>query len=100
MAVQFGIAMFSATLRSRAATCVFELVLGVLCLGSGGAELVAAGLPAGVTAEWDLAKAYREETPSRGRICINGLWRWQPAIEAVVPAGNWGFFKVPGPWPG
>ena len=61
-----------------------------------------ASLPPGVKAVWDVEKAWREGTPTRERVCINGLWRWQPAEEAAetVPAGNWGFFKVPGPWPG
>lgn len=59
-------------------------------------------LPPGVKAVWDPAKAFRETTPTRERLCINGLWRWQPATEITdqVPAGNWGYFKVPGPWPG
>jgi hypothetical protein len=59
-------------------------------------------LPKGVKAVWDLAKAYREATPTRERICINGLWRWQPARDTAgpVPRGNWGYFKVPGYWPG
>jgi hypothetical protein len=59
-------------------------------------------LPEGVEAVWDLAAAYREATPTRGRSCINGLWRWQPAAldDASVPTGRWGFFKVPGCWPG
>jgi hypothetical protein len=53
-------------------------------------------------AVWDLSKAYQEATPTRGRVCINGLWRWQPAkeITGLVPADDWGYFKVPGPWPG
>jgi hypothetical protein len=36
------------------------------------------------------------------RVCLNGLWRWQPAGKdgEGVPAGQWGFFKVPGFWPG
>ena len=63
-----------------------------------------APLPAGVRAEWSLDKAWREATPTRERVCLNGLWRWQPAAEAAgaaaVPAGNWGWFKVPGAWPG
>ena len=33
-------------------------------------------LPEGVKAVWDMEKAYRETTPTRERICINGLWRW------------------------
>ncbi|PYI85544.1 MAG: hypothetical protein DME26_10755, partial [Verrucomicrobia bacterium] len=30
------------------------------------------------------------------------MWRWQPAYAGSdqVPAGNWGYFKVPGCWPG
>jgi len=58
--------------------------------------------PAPARAVWDLSKAYQEATPTRGRVCINGLWRWQPAKEITgrAPADNWGYFKVPGSWPG
>jgi len=61
-----------------------------------------APLPPGVKAVWDVTKAYRETTPTRERVCLNGLWRWQPAGEIgnTVPAGNWGYFKVPACWPG
>ena len=61
-----------------------------------------APLPKGVSAVWDVEKAYKESTPTRERICINGLWLWQPAEENanVVPAEKWGYFKVPGSWPG
>ena len=59
-------------------------------------------LPKGVKVVWDLSKAYQEKTPTRARISANGLWRWQPAKEIAdqVPAGGWGYFKVPGSWPG
>ena len=59
-------------------------------------------LPTGVKAVWDAGKAFRESTPTRERLCIHGLWRWQPAADNAVqvPAGGWGFFKVPGCWPG
>jgi len=59
-------------------------------------------LPAGVEAVWDVGKAYRETTPTRERICVNGLWRWQPAEMKAdrVPTDRWGYFKVPGAWPG
>ena len=59
-------------------------------------------LPPGAKAVWDMSSAYRETTPTRQRICVNGLWRWQPADgdPAEVPSDNWGHFKVPGPWPG
>jgi len=78
--------------------------LGVFATGTRGsdADSFAAPLPKGVRAVWDASKAFRETSPTRERICLNGLWRWQPAdaqpLEA--PAGNWGYFKVPGSWPG
>jgi hypothetical protein len=58
-------------------------------------------LPQGISAVWDLAKAYHETTPTREKICINGLWQWQPGMinQDRPPSDNWGFFKVPGPWP-
>ena len=59
-------------------------------------------LPEGVQAVWDLDKADRPATPTRQRVCLNGLWRWQPAKNAAdaVPDDKWGYFKVPGCWPG
>lgn len=59
-------------------------------------------LPPGVKAVWDSAKAFRETTPTRERLCINGLWRWQPATEDArqVPTAAWGYYKVPACWPG
>ena len=79
-----------------------------VCVFAAGALRESAGadssqvLPAGVKAVWDLDKAFRERTPSRERICINGLWKWQPADNKAekCPASNWGYFKVPGCWPG
>jgi beta-galactosidase len=81
-------------------------VLLVLMMGAGAAragdEKADTVLPRGVKAVWDLSKAHRETTPTRERICLNGLWRWQPAREtdASVPRKSWGYFKVPGFWPG
>ncbi|HEU0010938.1 MAG TPA: glycoside hydrolase family 2 TIM barrel-domain containing protein [Verrucomicrobiae bacterium] len=62
----------------------------------------AATLPAGVNLVWDFNKADREQSPTRERICIDGLWRWQPARTSVdqVPTKNWGYFKLPGCLPG
>ena len=62
----------------------------------------AVALPAGVQAVWDVARAYHETTPTRERICLNGLWQWQPAEAQSkdAPEGNWGYFKVPACWPG
>jgi len=61
-----------------------------------------AALPPGVKAVWDPARAGRETTPTRERLCINGLWRWQPAADDAlqVPTAGWGYYKVPGCWPG
>jgi len=66
------------------------------------ADGFAAPLPKGVKVVWDLNKASRNTTPTRERICINGLWRWQPTETkaAQAPTGSWGYFKVPGCWPG
>jgi len=59
-------------------------------------------LPAGVSADWSLAGAQREELPGRGRVCLNGLWRFQPGASATRPADGtgWGYLKVPAAWPG
>jgi len=70
------------------------------CLGQ-----TEAVLGPGTKAVWDLDKASREKTATRERVCLNGLWRWQPAVQAggggeSPPAGKWGYFKVPGCWPG
>ena len=100
----------------RLATARFGsgMVCGISLLIAGGSAVAAspaddAPLPEGVRAVWDLKQAHRETTPSRERISINGLWRWQPAGKADsvpdgkakrVPDGGWGYFKVPGCWPG
>jgi hypothetical protein len=63
---------------------------------------VAVELPSGVKAVWDIAKAEHNTTATRDRVSINGLWRWQPAERGSdkPPADRWGYFKVPGCWPG
>src|SRR5579859_6806434 len=62
-----------------------------------------ASLPDGVKAVWDPSQAWRESTPTRERISINGLWRWQPAADAAAatapPSQSWGYLRVPEPWP-
>lgn len=81
------------------------VMLGVACglfrsARAAGPEVV--DLPLGVRAVWSLESAHREATPTRERVWLNGLWRWQPAgtTELPVPDTGWGFFKVPGSWPG
>ena len=80
------------------------VVVGMACVafGATGFCQTAVELPAGVKAVWDLDSAYRDKTPTRERVCINGLWRWQPAKEnaEAAPADGWGYYKVPGCWPG
>ncbi len=78
-------------------------ILWLLVAASAGAASPSddAPLPDGVRAVWDLKLASRETTPTRERISINGLWRWQPADKSDnLPTGRWGYFKVPGCWPG
>ena len=78
---------------------LFAVVLPMLAAAAAVGQDDAGG---GVKAAWDLNKAYRETTATREKICINGLWRWQPAEKTSdqVPTNNWGYFKGPGCWPG
>lgn len=65
-------------------------------------EPSAVPLPPGVGADWSSATAWHETTLTRERLCLNGLWRWQPAAPSatIPPTNHWGWFKVPGIWPG
>ena len=98
--------MFPGKTHSNYAPANLVVVMALLLAASRplAADEFAAPLPAGVTAVWDLDKSYRETTPTRERICLNGLWRWQPAQadpgKTEPPKANWGYFKVPGCWPG
>ncbi len=76
-------------------------VCGSQC-GAAALDDQAVALPAGVHAAWDLESADRQSTATRERVCINGLWQWQPAQEPATepPRAGWGYFKVPGCWPG
>src|SRR5207253_6363744 len=66
------------------------------------ADALTVPLPEGAQTACDITNAYREATATRERICINGLWQWQPADadSKQVPVRGWGYFKVPGCWPG
>jgi len=79
-----------------ALACTFVVMFGQAAFG------VNATLPAGVRAVWDMNKASHQKTPTRESICINGLWLWQPAdrVTDAVPGDDWGYHKVPSPWPG
>ncbi len=43
-----------------------------------------------------------ETSSRRGEVCLNGLWRFMPAVgsAASAPAGEWGQIPVPGNWAG
>ncbi len=86
--------------KSALPICLFMALLWCAQSPGDAQERADTVLPAGVSVVWDLDKAHRETTPTRERICINGLWRWQPAtaIADQVPAEKWGFCKVPGAW--
>jgi len=81
--------------------CIFVAIVCSIARQAPAQENPDKVLPDGVKVVWDLDKAYREKTPTRERVCINGLWRWQPAKEPAdtVPGDGWGYFKVPGEWP-
>ena len=60
--------------------------------------------PEGITNLWNMETAWKQETPTRARICLNDLWRFLPVAEPAgesVPGDKqgWGWFKVPGIWP-
>ena len=57
-------------------------------------------LPAGQLLTWG-QEPLEERGPRRASICLNGLWRFQPALgPAVVTPQNtgWGWVRVPGSW--
>ncbi len=56
-------------------------------------------LPAGMRSGWG-EEPLEQLSPTRAVICLNGLWRFQPADgpRAAAPDGDWGFIRVPGSW--
>lgn len=88
--------------RKLLIVCVLAALVGGTLRKASGQRDAIAELPRGVKAVWGLDQAHRESTETRERVCINGLWRWQPARGAsdAVPSAGWGYFKVPGCWPG
>jgi hypothetical protein len=57
---------------------------GIILGGLGLADGADSPLPMGVKAVWNLDKAYCEKTQTRERVCLNGLWQWQPGKELSV----------------
>src|SRR6185437_12472074 len=47
------------------------------------------------------SRLWQVSTKTRSKVCLDGVWGWQPAIKGAnaVPTEHWGTFKVPGPWP-
>jgi beta-galactosidase len=97
-----GLNVKSMQIRFVAFACVRFLCLVAAIQYGTSAEQSAALLPENVKAVWDLAKAQLETTTTRERVCLNGLWQWQPGDAELQqpPVANWGWFKVPGSWPG
>jgi len=52
-----------------------------------------------------IADAWRQQTPTREKVCLNGLWQFRPVLNAdsedKVPAAgdSWGWFRIPAVWP-
>src|SRR5262245_56542952 len=94
--------MKSNTWRTIVLIAGLATVILLTCVEGAWAAPPEAPLPTGIKAVRDLGKAFRDRTPTRERVCLNGLWRWQPAREITdsAPAEGWGYFKVPGFWPG
>src|SRR5689334_13331283 len=88
-------------MRTRSTTLtglvIWLVVVATAPLRAGQSDPLAAPLPRDVKAVWDVGRAWREATATRERVCVNGLWRWQPADDAsptgntAVPAGGWGY---------
>ncbi|MDW8307816.1 MAG: glycoside hydrolase family 2 TIM barrel-domain containing protein [Verrucomicrobiales bacterium] len=60
-------------------------------------------LPAATTPDFGWGReAVEEISARRGRICLNGIWRFMPAEgpAAAAPQGDWGAIPVPGSWDG
>ena len=93
--------MHCVILRSVLGVCVVAALVCSALRVAGGQEGAGVSLPAGVKAVWDMAKAQRLASGTREQICINGLWRWQPAGQAsdAVPGEGWGYLRLPEPWP-
>lgn len=93
--------LVSCVLLAVFVVCLLKVTDCSLCL-AGSADDASVQLPDGVKAVWDFGKASREKTATRDRVCLNGLWQWQPVEDATdtVPTERWGYFKVPGCWPG
>ena len=96
--------LWNSSRRASRAGDLLVLALTLPLAASALGDEFATPLPEGVRAVWDLGRAFRETTPTRERICINGLWRWQPVAAAATlerpRTDSWGYFKVPGCWPG
>ncbi|MDZ4199228.1 MAG: hypothetical protein U1E27_08090, partial [Kiritimatiellia bacterium] len=63
-------------------------------------EGVDAPVPAGQSVTWGL-EPVEEQGPRRGVICLNGLWRLQPALGPSThepQKTGWGWIRVPGSW--
>ena len=78
---------------------VYGLVMVMLIISDAARGDDAVDLPAGRSLTWG-DEPVEAVSPTRGRIVLNGLWRFRPAGEAdAVPrGGTWGWAPVPGAW--
>lgn len=74
-----------------------DLLVTVAAIRGAGID---AELPPGQTVTWG-QEPVEIVSPKRGTVCLNGLWRFQPAlgVAAAQPqATGWGWLRVPGSW--
>ncbi|HEY5480357.1 MAG TPA: sugar-binding domain-containing protein, partial [Verrucomicrobiae bacterium] len=64
-------------------------------------QLADAGLPAGVSLNWDQV-SITTVNAKRAQVSLDGIWHFIPAAEgtAEVPKMGWAYIKVPGSWQG
>lgn len=62
-------------------------------------EKIFSKLPEGEQLIWG-EEPVEKTTSKREQICLNGLWRFIPAVELCEdkPSGEWGYINVPGGW--
>lgn len=84
-------------LGKTGAVCVLGMLITSLGVYAAATDLP---VPAGYSGDPEtLTDAFRQETPTRVEISLNGLWRVRPIVENEsverVPEGDWGWGKVP-----
>jgi Glycosyl hydrolases family 2, sugar binding domain len=91
--------LFLQRARKAILAAVPPVLLAVTPRLAAATPLADAGLPAGVTLNWDKTSVTTVNA-KRARVSLNGIWRFSPAAEgsAEPPKLGWGYVKVPGNW--